>query len=183
MRGEPGEEIRDTLVHRFARLRVFLEVCNGLRETDVDAVVVVEEVGGEFLETLEVFDKNAFAHARVLARRLRFQYVEIKFRFFRFAFYASIVPLFVFLQQSYKKMCHPRLPGEALEAGLVRPLASYIPQRCSSPSLCKDGDVGPDPCSLKFLDGTGIHRFYFFSWNAWKFARQLIHYPFLIIHA
>ena len=99
-RWEAEHKRRDALVHDGRGLRIVLEVFYGVGQTAVDLLAVVEEVGGEFLKTFEVFLKDIFPRTRIRAHRARFQFLEIEFRFLLFAFDALIVLRFVEAQQS-----------------------------------------------------------------------------------
>ena len=99
-RWEAEHKRRDALVHDGRGLRIVLEVFYGIRQTTVDFLAVVEEVGGEFLEPLEVFLKDVLPRMRIRAHRARLQFLEIEFRFLLFAFDTSIVLRFVEAQQS-----------------------------------------------------------------------------------
>ncbi len=54
-RGETLHKSFDTLAHGLGNFRVALEVFDSFLQAAVDAVLVIEEVGGKFLEPFEVF--------------------------------------------------------------------------------------------------------------------------------
>ena len=80
-------------MHIFGSLRIVLEILDGLGQAAIDAVGIVEQVRGEFLEPLEIFRKYLLAYLCVQARGSSLQLLKIEFRLFlRFVHIRIVAP-------------------------------------------------------------------------------------------
>lgn len=91
-RWKPLHKSLDALAHSFGYLGVVLEVFDGFLQACVDAVLIVEEVGGEFFKPFEIFLENLLAKLGVEARRGGLQFFEVEFWFFLRILHSVSVP-------------------------------------------------------------------------------------------